>query len=138
MSRLLGVLLGGLAGLSAAGLLGRKVLLGLLGATDGAHTGNGLLAEVSAVTVLGSLVGNALVDPAHHILWSIPHVSNTTMSGRARSRDCLLAGAGLGAVGHSDRVLAGLLGVAGLLGSHRNAAVLGSLHADGLRGQMKG
>lgn len=63
-THLLRVLLGGLAGLGAAGLLGRKVLLGLLGTTDGAHTGNGLLAEVSAVAVLGSLVGNTLVDPA--------------------------------------------------------------------------
>jgi len=58
---LLGLL--SLAGLSTTGLLGGGILLGLLGATDGADTGNGLLAEVSTVAVLGSLVGNTLVDP---------------------------------------------------------------------------
>lgn len=65
---LLRVLLGGLAGLGTTGLLGRSVLLGLLGAADGAHTGNSLLAEIGAVAVLGSLVGDTLVDPARHIL----------------------------------------------------------------------
>lgn len=52
-----------LAGLGATGLLGGSVLLGELRATDGAHTGNSLLADVSTVAVLGGLVGNTLVDP---------------------------------------------------------------------------
>lgn len=45
---------------------------------------------------------------------------------------CLLAGAGLRAVGDRDLVLAGLLGVARLLGSHGDTTVLGGLHANGL------
>lgn len=56
-------LLGGLAGLSTTGLGGGGLLLGLLGAADGAHTGNGLLADISAVAVLGGLAGNTLEDP---------------------------------------------------------------------------
>jgi len=79
---LLRILLGGLAGLNTTGLGGGGVLLGLLRAADGAHTSNGLLAKIGTVTVLGSLVGNTLVD---------------------------LAGRGLGAIGDGDQVLAGLL-----------------------------
>lgn len=56
-------LLSSLDGLGAAGLAGSGLLLSLLGATDGRDTGNGLLAEVSTVTVLGGLGGNTLVDP---------------------------------------------------------------------------
>ena len=59
-----------LAGLSATGLLGRSILLGELGATDGADTGNGLLAEISTVVVLSSLVGNTLVDPEEQMMIS--------------------------------------------------------------------
>ena len=44
----------------------------------------------------------------------------------------LLAGGGAGTVGHSDHVLSGLLGVAGLLGGHGNT-VLSSLDTDSLR-----
>lgn len=93
-----------LAGLSATGLLSRSILLGELGAADGADTGDGLLAEISTVAVLSSLVGNTLVD---------------------------LAGGGAGTVGHSDHALSGLLGVAGLLGDHGNT-VLSSLDTDSL------
>lgn len=57
------VLLGSLASLNAAGLAGRGLLLGLLGAADGANTGNGLLTNVGTVTVQGGLGGNTLVDP---------------------------------------------------------------------------
>ena len=39
------------------------VLLGLLGATDGAHTSNGVFTEVGAVAVLGGLACYSLVDP---------------------------------------------------------------------------
>lgn len=46
---------------------------------------------------------------------------------------CLLAGSGLGAIGDGDQVLAGLLGVAGLLGGHGDITVLSTLNADGLR-----
>ena len=56
--------LGGLAGLGATELLGGSILLGDLGAADSADAGNGLLADVSAVAVLGGLVGNTLVDPS--------------------------------------------------------------------------
>lgn len=100
---LLGLL--SLAGLSTTGLLGGGILLGLLGATDGADTGNGLLAKVSTVAVLGSLVGNTLVD---------------------------LAGGSVGAVVDGDEVLAGLVGVAGLLGGHGDTTVLSTLDTDGL------
>lgn len=62
-AHLLGLLLGGLAGLGATGLGLGGVLLGLLRAADGADAGNGLLAQVGAVVVLGGLVGNTLVDP---------------------------------------------------------------------------
>lgn len=44
----------------------------------------------------------------------------------------LLAGGGVGTVGNGDLVLTGLLGVAGLLGGHSDATVLGSLDTDGL------
>lgn len=53
----------GLAGLGATGLLGRSILLGKLGAANGADTGDGLLTEISTVVVLGGLVGDTLVDP---------------------------------------------------------------------------
>lgn len=46
----------------------------------------------------------------------------------------LLAGGGAGTVGHSDHVLSGLLGVAGLLGDHGNT-VLSSLDTDSLKVQ---
>lgn len=59
-------LLGGLGLAGTAGLGGGGVLLGQLGAAEGAHTSNGLLADVSAVTVLGGLAGNTLVDPIVH------------------------------------------------------------------------
>lgn len=65
---LLGLL--SLAGLSATGLLGRSILLGELGATDSADTGDGLLTEISTVVVLSSLVGNTLVDPEEQIMIS--------------------------------------------------------------------
>jgi len=45
---------------------------------------------------------------------------------------CLLASRGLGAVGDGDQVLAGLVGVAGLLGGHGDVTVLGVLNANGL------
>lgn len=65
---LLGVLLGGLTGLGATGLLGRSLLLSLLRAADGADTSDSLLTEIGTVVVLGSLVGNTLVDPARYNL----------------------------------------------------------------------
>lgn len=60
---LLRLLLGGLLGLGASGLPGGSLLLGLLRAADGAHAGNGILADIAAVSVLSALVGNTLVDP---------------------------------------------------------------------------
>lgn len=60
---LLRLLLGGLPGLSATGLLGGGLLLGLLGTTDGADAGNGVFADISAVAVLSGLAGDTLVDP---------------------------------------------------------------------------
>lgn len=65
-------LLGGLAGSGAAGLGGRSLLLGLLGAAEGAHTSDGFLADISAVAVLGGLAGDTLVDPTSHTLRSAP------------------------------------------------------------------
>lgn len=47
-------------------------------------------------------------------------------------RSALLASGGVGAVGHGDLVLAGLLGVVGLLGGHGNATVLSGLDTNGL------
>lgn len=64
--------LGGLAGSGAAGLGGRGLLLGLLGAAEGAHAGDGLLADVSAVAVLGGLAGDTLVDPIAHTFGLVP------------------------------------------------------------------
>lgn len=64
------VLLSSLAGLDAAGLAGRGLLLGLLRAADGADTGDGLLTNVGTVTVQGGLGGNTLVNPVsnqHHL-----------------------------------------------------------------------
>jgi hypothetical protein len=55
--------LGSLAGLGAAELLGGSILLGELGAANSADASDGLLADISTVTVLGGLVGNTLVDP---------------------------------------------------------------------------
>lgn len=60
---LLRLLLRSLSGLSASELLRGSVLLGLLGATDGAHTSNGVFTEVGAVAVLGGLACYSLVDP---------------------------------------------------------------------------
>lgn len=45
---------------------------------------------------------------------------------------CLLAGGGIGTVVHSNHVLAGLLGVGGLLGGDNNTAFLGGLNTNGL------
>lgn len=56
-------LLLGLSGFSTAGLLSGSLLLGLLGAANGADAGDSVLTDISAVAVLGSLVGNTLVDP---------------------------------------------------------------------------
>lgn len=44
----------------------------------------------------------------------------------------LLAGGGLGAVVDGDLVVAGLLGVTGLLGGHGDTTVLGTLDTNGL------
>lgn len=55
--------LSSLASLGAAELLSGGILLRALGAADSADASDGLLAEVSAVTLLGGLVGNSLVDP---------------------------------------------------------------------------
>ena len=49
----------------------------------------------------------------------------------------LLAGRGLGAVGHGHHVLAGLLGVAGLLGDHGNTTILRGLDTDSLEIQVR-
>lgn len=57
------LLLSGLLGLSSSGLPSRSLLLGLLGAADGANTGDSILTKVSTVTVLGGQVGDTLVDP---------------------------------------------------------------------------
>lgn len=65
-------LLGGLAGSGAAGLGGGGLLLGLLGAAEGAHAGDGLLADISTVAVLGGLAGDTLVDPTADKIGSVP------------------------------------------------------------------
>lgn len=129
-THLLRALLGSLAGLDATGLAGRSVLLGLLGAANGAHTGDGLLANVGTVAVLGSLVGNTLVDPGGLELESL-----ITRQRNHLGAICLLASGALGAVVDSNGVLTGLLGVAGLLGDHVNTTVLGSLDTNGLEEQ---
>ena len=130
-THLLRALLGSLAGLDTAGLAGRSVLLGLLGAANGADAGNGLLANVGTVAVLGSLVGNTLVNPGGLELDSfIPRQR------RHLYKICLLASGALGAVVNGDGVLAGLLGVAGLLGDHINTTVLGGLDTNGLDEQV--
>lgn len=141
-------LLGGLAGLSTTGLLGGGILLGLLGATDGADAGNGLLTEIGTVTVLGGLVGNTLVDPrvgvmlVSHTVIPFSHVQCPFAISKCLDiiqvqvpvdlRIALLAGTGVGAVVDGDEVLAGLVGVAGLLGGHGDTTVLSTLDTDGL------
>lgn len=128
--------LSGLAGLGTTELLGRGVLLGLLRTADSAHTSDSLLAEISAVAILGRLVGNTLVDPAKsHSVDQYHLFLSNVMLYRAdirTSRDSLLAGGGAGTVGHRNLVLAGLLGVAGLLGGNGNGTVLIALDTDGL------
>lgn len=118
--------LGSLAGLGAAELLSGSILLGELGAADSADASDGLLADVSAVTVLGGLVGDTLVDPGGK-------------SQHLYSRHCmliervaLLAGGGAGTVVHSDEGLSGLLDGAGVLGGHSDS-VVGALNTDSLR-----
>lgn len=61
LSRLLGG--SGLLGLVATELGLGGLLDGALGALDGRDTLNGVLAQVSAVSGLGGLVGNGLVGP---------------------------------------------------------------------------
>jgi hypothetical protein len=48
--------------------------------------------------------------------------------------DDILAGGGVGTVGHGDLVLAGLLGVARLLGDDGDTTVLSGLDTEGLEG----
>lgn len=57
------LLLRSLSGLGTPGLPGGSLLLSLLGAADGADTGNSILADISTVSVLGGLAGDTLVDP---------------------------------------------------------------------------
>lgn len=50
-----------------------------------------------------------------------------------RIRIALLASGSVGTVVDGDEVLAGLVGVAGLLGGHGDTTVLSSLDTDGLK-----
>lgn len=72
--------LSSLASLGAAGLLSRGFLLGELGTADSADASDGLLAEVSAVTLLGSLVGNSLEDPIESIYQQCEEIGWIEMS----------------------------------------------------------
>lgn len=72
--------LSSLASLGAAGLLSGGFLLGELGAADSADASDGLLAEVSAVTLLGSLVGNSLEDPIESIYQQCEEIGWIEMS----------------------------------------------------------
>lgn len=88
---LLRLLLGGLPGLSAAGLLGGGLLLGLLGTTDGADAGNGVFADISAVAVLSGLAGDTLVDPiqqndVHQVRQMVQKRKRAMVSSRACTR----------------------------------------------------
>lgn len=66
---LLRSLLGGLSGLSSTELLRGSILLRLLCAADGAHTGDGVTTEVTTVAILSGLIGNALVNPLREEGW---------------------------------------------------------------------
>lgn len=99
------LLLRSLLCLRTAELLLGGVLLRLLRLADGTDASNSIFAEICTVAVLSGLVCDALVD---------------------------FAGGGIGAPGHGNRVLRGLLLVASFLGGHSNATVLGRLNTNGL------
>ena len=66
-----------------------------------------------------------------------PNFLDSILHSSSTSGVCLLAVGGLGAVFHINKGLGGLLGVAGLLGGSDNAAILGGLHANGLKWEME-
>lgn len=121
------LLLGG-SGLGSPDLGRRRHLLGALGATDGADTGNSLLAEVSTVAVLGSVVGDTLVDPRKRGI----STARSDADGMCPETPHLLAVGGVRAPSDGVDALSRLLGLARSLGDEDNAALLGGLDTNSL------
>jgi len=124
---------GGLLGLVATELLLGLGLDGLVGLLEGGGTLNGSGAEVSTVTVLGSLVGNSLVGPVRknhgqprsaNAQWRI---ITTTMWAVEYSLAVALGSAVRGL----DKVLGGLVGLS-LLGGDNNGTLLARGDTEGL------
>lgn len=113
------------------------VLLRLLRLADGTDASNSIFAEICTVAVLSGLVCDALVDSViDPSVSNLPskYLSNLTyLFNCRRCERFLLAGGGIGAPGHGNRVLRGLLLVASFLGGHSNATVLGRLNTNGLQ-----
>jgi hypothetical protein len=123
---------GGLLGLVATELLLGLGLDGLVGLLEGGGTLNGSGAEVSTVTVLGSLVGNSLVGPVRKNHGQ-PRSTNAPcrITTTVWAVDYSLAVALGSAVRGLDEVLGGLVGLS-LLGGDNNSTLLARGDTEGL------